>query len=223
MNYQQLMSNRHSVRQYLDKPLDAAVLARLEQETEVCNRESGLHIQLIVNEPKAFSGLMAHYGRFSGVSSYFALVGRKGPDLDEKCGYYGERLVLTAQALGLNTCWVALTYSKVKTAFTVGDGEKLVAVIALGYGETQGTAHRSKAFSDVSATPEQDTPDWYRNGIQAALLAPTAMNQQKFRFSLSDGNRVSAQPGTGFYTKMDLGIVKYHFELGAGREQFRWA
>ena len=223
MNYQQLMSDRHSVRQYLDKPLDAAVLARLEQEMEACNRESGLHIQLIANEPKAFSGLMAHYGKFSGVSNYFALIGRKGPDLDEKCGYYGERLVLTAQELGLNTCWVALTYSKVKTAFTVGNGEKLAVVIALGYGETQGTAHRSKPFSGVSATPEQDAPEWYRNGVQAALLAPTAMNQQKFRFSLSDGNRVSAQPGTGFYTRMDLGIVKYHFELGAGREQFRWA
>ena len=25
------------------------------------------------------------------------------------------------------------------------------------------------------------------------------------------------------YSKMDLGIVKYHFEVGAGRENFEWA
>jgi hypothetical protein len=25
------------------------------------------------------------------------------------------------------------------------------------------------------------------------------------------------------YSKMDLGIVKYHFELGAGKENFEWA
>ena len=62
------------------------------------------------------------------------MIGKKGPDLDEKCGYYGERLVLKAQQLGLNTCWVAMTYSKVKTAFTVNSGEKLFIVISLGYG-----------------------------------------------------------------------------------------
>ena len=28
------------------------------------------------------------------------------------------------------------------------------------------------------------------------------------------------QPPT--YGKMDLGIVKYHFELGAGKENFTW-
>lgn len=57
--------------------------------------------------------------------------------------------------------------------------------------------------------------------MKAALLAPTAMNQQKFRFTLS-GNEVSAKSTGGFYSKMDLGIVKFHFEEGAGRENFTW-
>ena len=63
--------------------------------------------------------------------------------------------------------------------------------------------------------------DWFLRGIDAALLAPTAMNQQKFTFTCK-GNQVSAKAGLGFYSKTDLGIVKYHFELGAGRENFRW-
>ena len=37
-------------------------------------------------------------------------------------------------------------------------------------------------------------------------------------FSL-DGNVVRAEAGTGFYSKIDLGIVKYHFELGAGGQE----
>ena len=65
-------------------------------------------------------------------------------------------------------------------------------------------------------------PDWFKNGIDAALLAPTAMNQQKFVFSLN-GDVVSAKAGVGFYSKIDLGIAKYHFEVGAGKENFRWA
>ena len=109
MDAMTLMNARHSVRQYEDKPIPAEILAELKQEIEACNRESGLHIQLVTDEPKAFDGFMAHYGEFSGVRNYIAMIGKKGPTLEESCGYYGERLVLLAQQLGLNTCWVAMT------------------------------------------------------------------------------------------------------------------
>lgn len=216
MDAMSLMNARHSVRQYEDKPIPAEILTELKQEIAACNRESGLHIQLVTDEPKAFDGFMAHYGKFSGVKNYLALVGPKGVDLDEKCGYYGERLVLKAQALGLNTCWVAMSYSKIPGAFQVGSGEKLTVVIALGYGKTQGVPHKSKPMSAVSNAGD-GTPDWFKAGVEAALLAPTAMNQQKFTFIYADG-KVSAKAGMGFYAKVDLGIVKYHFELGSNHK-----
>lgn len=212
---------RHSVRRYLNKPLRPDELAALRAEVDACNRESGLHIQLVVNETRAFEGSMARYGKFSGVQNYFALVGKAGPDLQEKCGYWGERLVLKAQTMGLNTCWVALTFTKVKSAYTLGGGEKLAAVIALGHGETQGVPHKSKSLEEV-ARAEGPMPDWFRAGMEAVLLAPTAVNQQKFLFTLEKDGRVSAQPGHAFYVKMDLGIAKYHFEVGAGKENFQW-
>ena len=221
MNMTEAMKARHSVRQYKDQPINAETVSALQAEIDACNRESGLHIQLVLNEPKAFDGFMAHYGKFSGVTNYIAMIGQKDPALDEKCGYFGERLVLKAQELGLNTCWVAMTYSKIKTAFTVNKGEKLCVVIALGYGATQGVPHKSKEITEVSKV-EGAMPDWFKNGIEAALLAPTAMNQQKFLFVLGNG-KVSASPGRGFYTKIDLGIVKYHFEAGAGKDSFSWA
>lgn len=221
MDLKEAMQARHSVRQYKDQPLSVEVIAALQEEIAACNRESGLHIQLVTNEPRAFDGFMAHYGKFSGVTSYLALIGKKGPELDEKCGYFGQRLVLKAQQLGLNTCWVAMSYTKIKTAFTVDKGEKLCVVIALGYGATQGVPHKSRPFSEVAKADGQ-MPDWFKNGVEAALLAPTAMNQQKFLFTLS-GDKVSAKAGRGFYTKLDLGIVKYHFELGAGKDRFAWA
>ena len=221
MDLKEAMQTRHSVCQYKDQPLSVEVIAALQEEIAACNRESGLHIQLVTNEPRAFDGFMAHYGKFSGVTSYLALIGQKGPELDEKCGYFGQRLVLKAQQLGLNTCWVAMSYTKIKTAFTVDKGEKLCVVIALGYGATQGVPHKSRPFSEVAKADGQ-MPDWFKNGVEAALLAPTAMNQQKFLFTLSR-DKVSAKAGRGFYTKLDLGIVKYHFELGAGKDRFAWA
>ena len=212
--------DRHSVRQYQNQPLSKEVIHALRSEIDACNQESGLHIQLVTNEPKAFDSFMAHYGKFKGVTNYLALIGKKESSLEEKCGYYGEKLVLFVQELGLNTCWVAMTYSRIKTAFQVEQGEKLCIVIALGYGETQGLPHKSKSMEEVIQL-DRPAPEWFRKGVEAALLAPTAMNQQKFLFRL-DKNRVSVKAGFGFYTKIDMGIVKYHFEIGAGKEHFQW-
>ncbi len=214
MDISEAIKERHSVRAYTDKKIEGEVLFALENKIAEINGESGLNVQLVLNEKKAFGGRMAHYGKFSGVKNYIAMVGKKGADLSEKVGYYGQKLVLFAQTLGLNTCWVALTYKKVKTAYKIEEGEKLALVIAIGYGATQGVPHKSKSINAVSNAGE-NSPEWFVNGVRAALLAPTAMNQQKFFFTLKDGE-VTAKPGLGFYAKVDLGIVKYHFELGSG-------
>lgn len=220
MTHLDAMRERHSVRSYTDKKLEGDVLIQLRQAIDECNLESGLHIQLCLNEPKAFSGMMARYGKFRNVNNYIAIVGKKEATAEEKCGYYGEKIVLEAQKLGLNTCWVAMTYSKGKSTATVGTGEKLLMAIPIGYGESSGVSHNVKSIDQLSKT-SGPMPDWFRSGMEAAQLAPTAMNQQKFCLEL-DGNTVTATPGSGFYTKVDLGIVKYHFEVGAGDSQWKW-
>ncbi len=211
---------RHSVRQYLDRAIPEDLRQVLDAYAEELNGRSGLRIQMIFDEPDCFNALIARYGRFVGCFNYISVVGKKTPDLDEKAGYYGELLVLKAQELGLNTCWVAASHGK--SAANVLDGEKEAIVISLGYGRTQGRPHRSKSAERVSELTEGD-PDWYRRGIEAALLAPTAINQQNFRFS-REGDLVTARAGRiGKCLRIDLGIAKCHFELAAGRENFRWA
>lgn len=218
MDLKETMQKRHSVRSYNERKIEGEVKNELLEFIEQCNKESGLHMQLMLDEPKAFDSLMAHYGKFSGCKNYIALVGKKGAD--EKCGYYGEKLVLKAQQLGLNSCWVAMTYSKSKTPCIINKGEKLHIVIALGYGKTQGIPHKSKAMTQL-CNVDGKIPEWFENGMKATMLAPTAMNQQKFIISLK-GNKVSAKALFGFYTKIDLGIVKCHFEIGAGDANFSW-
>lgn len=219
MDILKAMEKRRSVREYTDKPIEGDTLDKLKKLIDKANADSGLHIQLVLNEPKAFDSRMAHYGKFSGVMNYIALIGKRGGDLEEKCGYYGERIVLGAQTLGLNTCWVALTYKKIPEAFTVEKDEKLLMVIAIGYGKTPGKPHGSKRYDEV-AKP-LDAPKWFRSGVEAALLAPTALNQQKFRFVLK-GDKVIAKTKVGTCVKTDLGIAKYHFELGAGKDSDVW-
>lgn len=221
MDLLEAIKARHSVRQYKNIPIETSLAERLHERVAQINSESGLHIQLVTNEPQAFSSKLAHYGKFSGVTNYFAMIGRKGKDLDERIGYFGEQLVLFAQTLGLNTCWVGLTYKKVPDVLHIEKDEKLVCLIAVGYGVNQGAAHKTKKPEDVSKAKEEQ-PEWFRQGVAAALLAPTALNQQKFRFELCDDHTVKARAGWGFYTETDLGIVKYHFEIAAGKEHFNW-
>lgn len=217
MDLKKAMNERRSVRTYLDKPIEGEIREKVDTEIEACNAKSGLHIQAVYDEPRAFDCFMARYGKFTGVKNYVALIGKKGEE--DKIGYYGEKVALTAQALGLNTCWVAMTYKKIKGAFVLNKGEKVYCVLALGYGATQGVPHKIKSVRQVSEC--KNPPEWFINGVKAALLAPTAMNQQKFNFSLV-GNDVKAKSGTGFYTKIDLGIAKFHFELGADNKEFDW-
>lgn len=219
MDIKEAMKARHSVRQYTDEPLSAEHGQVLEDLIARLNAESGLHMQLVTNEPQAFSSRMARYGKFSGVRNYLALAGPRGSE--EACGYYGEQVVLQAQMLGLNSCWVGLTYKKIPAALQIGAGEKLFLVVALGYGANQGVSHKVKPAEKVSNV-SPSSPEWFTTGVEAALLAPTAMNQQVFTLELCEDGKVSARPGRGFYVKEDLGIVKYHFEIGSGKTHDVW-
>ena len=218
---------RHSVRAYKEQPLTEDVVRVLEEKIECFNQEGKLHIQLVTNEPKAFKGTLAKYGKFKNVSNYLVMAGKKSDDLDERVGYYGEHLVLLAQMLGLNTCWVGLSYSKVPGTFVLANDEKIACYIALGYGETQGASHKVKTIEQVSNVSDI-TPSWFKRGVQAALYAPTAINQQKFYFEYvrveNNQHKVLAKKGFSLvgYTHMDLGIAKCHFEIGAGKEKFVW-
>lgn len=213
---------RHSVRKYSDKAIGDEIIDALRSEIQKCNEAGGLRIQLVTNEPKAFSAGILKYGQFTGVRNYLVMAGPK--DAEERIGYYGQRLVILAQTLGLNSCWVGLTYKKIPGTFELTEGEAVHAMIALGYGENHGIQHPLrpiKKFCELNG----EMPEWFKNGIEAAILAPTAVNQQKFRFILQGRDTVVTKTGFSLagYTRIDLGIVKYHFEVGAGKDNFSWA
>lgn len=211
MDILEIMKNRHSVRQYTNQPIEAAKREELNACIEEINKESGMSIQAIYDEPKCFDSFLAHYGKFTNVKNYIAIVGKK--DEQEKAGYYGEKIVLKCQEMGLNTCWVAMTHGKSKAI--VRAGKKVLIIISVGYGDTQGVAHKSKPIDELCSADED--AQWFKIGMEAVSLAPTAMNQQKFLFELKNGV-VTAKSLGGFYSMLDLGIVKYHFEAVTGHE-----
>ena len=213
---------RHSVRKYLDTPISGVEKEILEKLIAQINSRSGLVMQLFTNEPRAFGSIIATYGLLRNVRNYIAIVGKDVPGIDEAAGYYGEQIVLQAQIMGLNTCWVAGSYRKSAVPCVLNEGERLICVIAIGYGASQGKPHRSRPEKDLYECRQASVPEWFRKGLAAAMLAPTAINQQKFRFTLMENDKVKAEATGGFYASIDLGIVKYHFEIGSGRDSSIW-
>ena len=219
MDIFQAMQERHSVRAYTGEKIEEEKRQKLDALIKECNEESGLSIQICYDDPDGFDSKMAHYGNFRNVNNYIILAGDPSDTLQETCGYYGEKIVLEAQMMGLNTCWVALTFNKKNVKKLVPNGKKMVMVIAIGYGETKGVPHKSRALESFMVT-KGEMPDWFRKGVEAALLAPTAINQQKFKMGIRDGKPVIRIAGKGPYTKIDLGIVKYHFEAASGHKVY---
>jgi len=218
---QEAMAARHTVRKYKKEPLSADVVRKLNERIQTHNEKYGLNIQLVTENTDALPGLIG-MTMAKGVRNYMILAGPNTADVDEKLGYSSADLMLYAQTLGLNTWWVGGMYSHkgAKKNSTAGENAKIIGVVVVGYGENQGVPHKSKAVEAVSSY-EGVAPDWFRAGVSAALLAPTAMNQQGFTIR-GTGNQVSMTYAKGSFSGADLGICKYHFELGAGKENFNW-
>ena len=218
MEIQEAILARHSVRQYKPDPIEDDTRQQLTALCRECSEESGLRIELITDDPECFETFLAKYGKFKGVVNYIAIVAKKDDETaDENAGYYGERIVLEAQMMGLNTCWVGGSYGKGKCKVDKEAGEKIICVISIGYGENEGKPHKSKPVEKICDVAPNAMPVWFRNGVRAALMAPTALNQQKFRITLREGEAVFTTK-RGPFAKVDMGIAKYNFEVASGHK-----
>lgn len=204
---------RHSVRAYQDRKIEPEKIDALNAMIMEANKTGKLRLQLLADAGKTFNRLLNRAMGLSSAPSVIACVGPDDDTLEERIGYFGEKLVLAAQMMGLNTCWAG-TFNRGSITAEVGTGERLVLVIAIGYGVTQGKVRKSKTPEQVSSAPTE-RPEWFDLGVELALLAPTAVNQQRFQIALREDGSVSITDRGGVLSRVDLGIVKYHFEAGA--------
>ncbi len=215
-----MIEKRHRVRKYLDKPLDMDLIGLLNNRIKQNNELYDLTFKLVTNNADGLSSL-ARLMSNNSVQNYIILAGKDNSDLDKKIGYCGADLILYAQSLGLNTWWCGGMFNG-KNALKHLDNKavRVNGVIAIGYGKTQGVPHKSKTADQVSHY-KGDAPGWFKSGIKALLLAPSALNRQPYIVN-GEGNKVSLKVKNGTFSQVDLGIGKYFFELGAGKSNFEW-
>ena len=207
------IKNRHSVRNYEAKKIEADKVEKIRAKIEELNKEGNLHLQFMEDAGKTYNKLFNKVAGLGSAPSVIACVGIDDETLEQRVGYYGEKLVLFIQELGLNTCWAG-TFNEKNIGAEVGDGEKLVISIAVGYGKDKGKPHKSKSPEQIIEA-KGDRPYWFNKGVDMALLAPTAINQQKFTIRLNEDESVDFVDKGGIFSQVDLGIVRCHFEIGA--------
>ena len=216
---------RHSVREYDGKPLSRAEFDALGAVVEECARESGLDIQLVGDNPEVFN-VIARFGLIRGCHTHVAFViddaKARGVAADEAIGYWGQKIVLAAQDMELNTCWCALC-SRKKSCAVVAPGKKIRLIIAVGHGKTQGFSRKTKSVEALSSVECAKEPAWFAEAMEAAQLTPTAMNNQNFKITLlSDGKTVRIDAPQSGLNVIDEGIVRCNFEIAANEAGADW-
>ncbi len=217
MNEIDAIRQRHSVRQYKADRIEDEKVALIKAKIDELNAEGDLNLQFIEDADKTYNKLFNRVSGLGSAPSVIACVGKDDQSLDQRVGYYGEKLVLYAQTLGLNTCWTG-TFNRKNISADIPDGERLVISIAIGYGKDSGKERKTKSKEQLSEASTQ-RPEWFEKGVEMAMLAPTAINQQKFLIKLNDDETVEFIDKGGVLSQVDLGIVKCHFELGSGKKQ----
>ena len=220
MNLQEAIKVRHTVRTYNGKAIEGDTLKALQEMIAKANEEGNLHIQLVNGVEEAFSKFVIHYGKWNNVTNYIALIGKDTPDLDQKCGYYGEQFALWALTAGLKSGWLDTQNGREVPEIQIADDERLVCCIAVGESNKDGSGPKLKPVEERCEVTGE-APDWFWSGMEYARLAPTAGNQQLWKIHW-DGGNVSISSVPGFLEKVDMGIAQYHFELGSGKTHAIW-
>jgi hypothetical protein len=223
---------RRSRRKYLATPVSGEIISELNSRIAEYNRESGLHIQPVINNGAAFQGIRRSYGMFSNVSNYIVLAGKQNDsNFEEKSGYYGEKLVLELTQAGLGTCWVGGSFDKKECVVDLGQDETFVCVIVFGNIDKDvsvkerlisGAMHIKKKSAKEMCETKGEAPKWFWDGMEAVGRAPSAVNRQPVTFVYENGKVSAHVKDITQHEPIDMGIAKLHFELGAGGGAWQW-
>ena len=231
------IASRRSRRRYNRTPLEPTQLAQLQTVCREFRPYPQARAELITEAPdEVLRGVVASYGKVKGAPALIAFIGDiDDPYVNEKIGYTGEGIILETTAVGLGTCWVggSMFFRRGLAESIVGAGEKkrVFAVTPVGhaaevfsFAERAQTAfgmlHRRKPMAElVSGLDEKQWPDWIKSVLEAARLAPSAVNRQPWRFYVGPNSITISVDSSliewGISKRLDCGIAMLHIEVAA--------
>jgi hypothetical protein len=221
---------RHSQRKYSGEEPEKNKADRLETVCGDFRPFSGARA-VIVREPSddVFRGVIGSYLKVTGAPYYVAFIGdMRERTVQEITGYLGEGIILEATALGFNTCWVGGFFRQdaVAKQINLQENERVLAISPIGYSKDKTDrvgvstkTHKRKDLSGLVTSGHVEKNTWSKTAVEAARLAPSAVNRQPWRFEVGENaitiNADSARLEFGVSRRLDCGIAMLHIELGA--------
>jgi hypothetical protein len=229
------IGERRSRRQFAQRPVNQEVLKRLDTVCKEFKPFTGVKAVLMNKAADMiFKGVFANYGKVKNAPALIAFVGNKDdPNVNEKIGYLGEGIVLEATALSLGTCWVGAAFRPEVAASFAGikENEKVFAVTPIGYVFRKwsleekimtafGRTHRRKPLSDlITGLENHEWPLWVKTALEAARLAPSAVNRQPWRFHIEPHCIIISVDNLddtfNIPKRLDCGIAMLHIEVAS--------
>jgi len=198
--------NRRSVRRYEARPLPAEILTQIKQEIAAINPLNPENKILILlrgtRKGEDLATVVGGYGKILSPPHYLVptMTGNRFALTD--LGYCTQRLVLRLTALGIGTCYVGTVgqEEKIRHQFELPENARVGALVAFGIpaggvghvvnqlirksvGATNKLPVEKFFFSDSFGQPASP-PATLLPLIEAARLAPSAMNLQPWRLLL---------------------------------------
>ncbi len=183
---------------------------------------------------QVFKGAIGHYGKIKGATAVIAFIGDNSDfHIQEKVGYTGEGIILEATSLRLGTCWVGGFFRPEVAALLakIKKNEKVFAVTPIGFASEKisleekimtgfGKTHKRKPLNElVKGLEEKQWPEWIKRALEAARLAPSAVNRQPWRFYVDNESiTISVDNLKDTYNipkRLDCGIAMLHIEIAS--------
>jgi len=229
------ISIRRSRRLFDQKTIPSELLEKISAFCKAFRPFAGVRAAIVTDSPDTvFKGAIGHYGKIKGATAFIAFIGdMRDAHVQEKVGYSGEGIILEATALGLGTCWVG-GFFRPETAASLShirENEKVLAVTPIGYASERvsfeekimtgfGRTHKRKPVDELVTGMEADKrPQWIKTALEAARVAPSAVNRQPWRFHVEDDSitiSVDTPRDTYYISKrLDCGIAMLHIETAS--------
>jgi hypothetical protein len=226
---------RRSRRQFDSSPLDPYVLEGLATVCTSFRPFTGVRAVLVNDAADiVFKGIVSHYGKIKGAPAFIAFIGNmEDPNVHEKLGYTGEGIILEATAMKLGTCWVGVSFHAelASRLALIKKHEKVLALTPVGYTSEIwsleekimtgfGITHKRKPLEKLlKGGKEASWPLWVKTALEAARVAPSAVNRQPWRFSTGqNGITISVdnlKDTLHISKRLDCGIAMLHIELAS--------
>lgn len=245
LNIEETIRRRKSIRSYENRPLSQtdkdtilAYIDKLQQEETPFPVQ--LQIHLVETKQGSNTEKLGTYGVIRNANTFIGVTVEDTETAMEAVGYTFEKLVLTATAMGLGTCWIAGTFNRnqFSSAINMQEGQIFPIVSPIGYPAQKSTlvdslfrkvgkSDQRKPWQELFFENDFTNPlseakaAEYAFPLEMLRLAPSAANRQPWRVIYRDDAfhfyREAKQKTKYSYDlqRLDVGIGACHFQLAA--------